>query len=56
MLVNPFEFEADTMYQGLTLNTGLKYESYMELLEYFSHFPPELYAVSSERRALSSSE
>lgn len=46
-MVNRFELEAYTVYQSLTLNTGLKYESCMELLEYFSHFPPELYAVSS---------
>jgi hypothetical protein len=56
-LVNPLEFEADTMFQGLTLNTdGLKYDSYMELLEYFSHFLPELDIGSPERRALSSTE
>lgn len=42
MLVSPFEFDSDAMYQGLTLNTGLKYESCMGLLDYFSRFPPEL--------------
>jgi hypothetical protein len=52
-LVKPLEFEAYTVFQGLTLNADVvKYDSYMEFLEYLSHFLPELDTGNSERRAL----
>jgi hypothetical protein len=42
-LLKPLEFEAYTMFHALTLNKdGLKYDSCMELLGYFSHFLPQL--------------